>query len=150
MTAVSFYHLERQGPDATLPRLLLKARERGWRALVKVANADRLAALDLALWTFADDSFLPHGRAGDPHAEDQPVLLTEEDANANGAAALFVIDGATVPAEIGGFERVAILLDGTDEAALAEGRRVFKVLRQAGHALDYWRQNETGAWYKAA
>lgn len=150
MTAISFYHLERQGPDVALPRLLAKARERGWRALVKVASPERLAALDVALWTFADDSFLPHGRAGDPHEEDQPILLTEADANPNGAAALFVVDGAAVPADLGPFERVAILLDGSDETALAEGRRVFKSLRQAGHALDYWKQNESGAWFKAA
>jgi DNA polymerase-3 subunit chi len=150
VTAVSFYHLERQGPDVALPRLLAKARERGWRALVKVAGAERLAALDVALWTFADDTFLPHGRAGDPHEEDQPILLTEADANPNGAAVLFVVDGADLPAEIGGFERVAILLDGSDEAALQEGRRVFKALRQAGHAIDYWKQNEGGAWFKAA
>ena len=150
VTAVSFYHLERQGPDVALPRLLAKARERGWRSIVKVADPERLAALDVALWTFADESFLPHGRAADPHPEDQPILLTQDDANPNGAAALFVVDGAAVPDAIDAFERVAILLDGTDDAALAEGRRVFKALRQAGHALDYWRQNETGAWYKAA
>ena len=57
MTEVFFYHLERQPLDRVLPSLLEKTLERGWKAVVRVGNEQRLEALDLALWTFRDESF---------------------------------------------------------------------------------------------
>ncbi|MCK9910392.1 DNA polymerase III subunit chi, partial [Microbacteriaceae bacterium K1510] len=38
--------------------------------------AERLAAIDLALWTYKEDSFLAHGTAKDGFAAEQPVYLT--------------------------------------------------------------------------
>lgn len=148
MTDIRFYHLERSPLEAALPLLLGKSLERGWRAIVKAASPERIAALDAALWTFAEDSFLPHGRAADPHAADQPILLTEDDANPNAAAALFLVDGAAVPADPASYQRVSVMLDGTDAAAIAEARRTYRLLRESGHTLEYWRQDEAGAWRK--
>ena len=91
---VWFYHLERTSPDAALPELLEKTVARGWRALVRATTPETLDHLDRWLWTWRDDSFLAHGRAGEPEAARQPVLLTLEDDNANGAQALFLVEGA--------------------------------------------------------
>ena len=65
MTEVLFYHLERQPLDRVLPSLLEKTLERGWKAVVRCGSEQRLEALDLALWTYRDDSFLPHGKQAD-------------------------------------------------------------------------------------
>ncbi len=73
---VLFYHLERQPLERALPALLEKTLAKGWRAVVQAASEERLAALDLALWTYADDSFLPHGTAKTGSADAQPVYLT--------------------------------------------------------------------------
>ena len=85
MAEVLFYHLQRQPLEAVLPTLLEKSLERGWRAVVQVATDERLAALDDHLWTFSDESFLPHGTDREAHAADQPVVLTTSGANPNGA-----------------------------------------------------------------
>lgn len=148
MTEIFFYHLQRQPLEAVLPRLLGKSRERGWRALVRVASAERLAALDDHLWTYADESFLPHGsdREADPH--EHPILLTTGDANRNRAEILFLIDGAPAPADLAGYQRVMYLLDGSDDDAVAAGRQVFRTLREAGHELSYWQQDDEGRWAK--
>ena len=60
-TEVLFYHLERQGLEKVLPSLVVKTLERGWRAVVQAGSAERLAAIDLALWTYKEESFLAHG-----------------------------------------------------------------------------------------
>ncbi len=73
---VLFYHLERQPLERVLPSLLEKMLERGWRAVVQSASRERLEALDLALWTYTDESFLPHGTARDGSAEATPIFLT--------------------------------------------------------------------------
>lgn len=148
MAEVFFYHLQRQPLEAVLPRLLDLARGRGWRALVRVGSPERLASLDDHLWTFADESFLAHGSDREADPGEHPILLTTGEENRNGASALFLVEGAPVPADIAGYARVAILLDGTDEAALASGRAVFRELRDGGHELSYWQQDDDGRWAK--
>jgi len=64
MPDVLFYHLENQPLERVLPILLEKTLERGWRAVIEVGSSQRAEALDTALWTFRDDSFLAHGLAG--------------------------------------------------------------------------------------
>mgnify|MGYP000971257087 CR=1 FL=1 len=43
---VWFYHLERTGLDQALPELLEKTLARGWRALVRAQDKDRIEHLD--------------------------------------------------------------------------------------------------------
>lgn len=144
-----FYHLERSSLDQVLPTLLEKTIERGWRAMIKSSHSHRLDEVDETLWTFRDDSFLPHGRADQPHAERQPVLLSETGENLNGAQALFIVDDA----ELGGtegFERCFIIFDGRDEPVLQHARGRWKALKGQGANLAYWRQTDEGRWEKAA
>lgn len=150
VTEVHFYHLQRRPMEAVLPALLAKSRERGWRALVRVDGEDRLAALDDHLWSFSDESFLPHGTDREPDPGEQPVLLTAGEDNRNGAAILFLVEGAAVPADISGYERVVLMLNGRDEEAVAAAREVWRRLRGEGHAVTYWQQDETGRWQKRA
>ena len=58
-----------------LPPLLEKSLERGWRVVVQSTSEERADALDAHLWTYRDDSFLPHAtwRVGD--AAEQPIVL---------------------------------------------------------------------------
>lgn len=150
MTEVHFYHLQRQTLESVLPTLLLRARERGWRALVKLASPERLAALDDHLWSFSDESFLPHGTEAEPDPADQPVLLTVGDTNRNGAAMLVLVEGAAWPPDLAGYERVALLLDARDEAAVAAAREDWRRLRSGGHPVSYWAQDDEGRWRNRA
>src|SRR3954471_18326654 len=119
MAEVLFYHLQNQPLEAVLPALLQKSLERGWRAVIQVTTEERLAALDDHLWTFSDESFLPHGTDREAHAADQPVLITLGSANPNGAAVRFLVEGADLPEDMAAYQRVAILFDGNDIQALA-------------------------------
>ncbi len=85
MTEIYFYHLQHQPLERVLPTLLEKSLERGWRVVVQAASEERVEALDAHLWTFRDDSFLPHGTHKQPEAEQQPILLTVNDDNPNKA-----------------------------------------------------------------
>ena len=148
MTEILFYHLQRQPLEAVLPILLRKSAERGWRALVRATSPERLAALDDHLWTFADDSFLPHGTDREPHPATQPILLTLQDGNPNAAAILFLVEGAPLPPDPGAFERIAFLFDGADADALAGARSEWRAAKALGHPATYWQQDERGRWEK--
>jgi len=146
---VWFYHLERSSLDQVLPELLEKTLQRGWRALVRSAAAERLEQLDNFLWTFREDGFLPHGLSSEPFADHQPVLLTTGEANPNAANALFLIDGAA-PGDLSPFERCIVLFDGRDDEALAGARALWKSVKAQGLPASYWRQGERKGWEKQA
>jgi DNA polymerase-3 subunit chi len=146
MAEVWFYHLEQTSLEQALPELLEKVLARGWKGQVRLRDAARVEALDQHLWTWRDDSFLPHGPAGEPHAARQPILLTTEAENVNGAEALLLVDGAE-PGDLAGYERVMVLFDGNDEAALATARAQWSALKARGEDLSYWRQEGRG-WKK--
>src|SRR3984957_16196665 len=128
MTEFLFYHLEAQSVEKVMPVLLEKSIERGWRVVVQTSSEERVDALDAHLWTFRDDSFLPHGTFREPTTAGQPVLLTIKDHNPNAATVRFLIDRAPVPEDAEAYDRVVLLFDGDDEEAVAEAR----VRRQAG------------------
>jgi DNA polymerase-3 subunit chi len=146
---VWFYHLERTGLDQALPELLDKTLARGWRALVRAGSQERLDHLDGWLWSYRDDSFLPHGLADEPLAARQPVVLTLAADNPNQADALFLIDGAE-PGSVEGYQRCLVLFDGKDEDQLGVARRQWSALKAQGAVLAYWRQGAGGGWEKQA
>ncbi len=145
MTDIAFYHLLKWPLEKALPKLLEKTFEAGKRAVVMASSEERVGALDTLLWTYHQDSWLPHGSAGEGSAEDQPVWLTVLDENPNGAHFLFLTDGA-VSESVGGFERCFELIDGSDAAALEAARQRWKAYKEAGHGLAYWQQTEAGGW----
>jgi DNA polymerase-3 subunit chi len=146
VTDILFYHLETQPLERVLPLLLEKTLERGWRAVVETASPERAAALDAMLWTYRDDSFLPHAVAGEGNEADQPVLIALDDANPNGAAVRFFVDRA-VPASGAGYERIVYIFSGHDPDAVSEARVAWKALL-ADNTLTYWQQDEGGRWVK--
>jgi DNA polymerase III subunit chi len=148
-TEVLFYHLERQPLEKVLPSLLEKTLQRGWRAVVQAGSQERLEALDLALWTYTDDSFLAHGTAKDGFGADQPIYLTLEDDAPNGAKVRFFVDGAT-SADLSGLVRAIYMFDGNDDDATANARVQWQAVKAAGHTCTYWRQTAEGRWEKKA
>ncbi|MBP0481013.1 DNA polymerase III subunit chi [Sagittula salina] len=150
MGNVLFYHLTRQPLDVTLSMLLGKSLERGWRVVVRGADAGRLEWLDQRLWLQPEDGFLPHGLAGGPHDAAQPVLLTAQPELPNDPACLMALDGAEISLdEVDRLDRSCILFDGQDGAAVQMARGQWKALTGAGAKAQYWSE-ESGRWEKKA
>jgi DNA polymerase-3 subunit chi len=148
MTEILFYHLQRHPLERVLPALVEKSLERGWRVVVQAASDERIEALDAHLWVFRDDSFLPHGTWREAEAAEQPVLLTVHDGNPNGAAVRFLLDGAPVPADAGGYQRIVLLIDGNDPEAVAAARERWSEGRAKGFEVTYWQADEHGRWQR--
>ena len=149
VTEIRFYHLLQTALDRALPQLLERTLSRGWRAVVLARSSERVEALNGQLWTYSNDSFLPHGSAADGNAAEQPVWLTETDENPNGATVLFLTDGA-VSSRIAAFDLACEMFDGNDDEAVAAARDRWREYLAAGHHLTYWQQSDRGAWEKKA
>ena len=143
MGEVYFYHLTERPLDATLPVLLRRALDAGWRVAIRGRDQRQLQNLDASLWQ--GEGFLPHGLAGGPHDDMQPVLLTTGAAS-NEPGCLMAVDGAEVtPEETEALERVCILFNGIDEGAVEGARAQWRTLASAGVKAKYWAE-EGGRW----
>lgn len=148
MGAAYFYHLTERPLEHTLPILLSKSLEAGWRVAVRGTDTALLERLDQQLWQ--GDGFLPHGLAGGAHDAMQPVLLTTSTDAPNTPSCIMSVSGADISAdEVAGLERACILFDGGDTGAVEHARNQWKALTGAGVAAQYWAE-EDGRWVKKA
>jgi DNA polymerase III subunit chi len=150
MTEILFYQLERQPIEKVLPILLEKSLERGWRVTVQSSSQERIEALDALLWTYRDDSFLPHGTHKESSAADQPILLTVHADNPNRAAVRFLIDGSPMPTDAAAYDRIVLLFDGEDPDALEDARHRWRDAKGLGLNVTYWQADERGRWQRKA
>ncbi len=150
MTEMLFYHMKGQTPEQVLPPLLQKSLERGWRVVVQASSDERIEALDAHLWTWRDDSFLPHGTWRDAEAAEHPILLTVNEENPNGATVRFLVDGAALSGGAAVYERIVLLFDGDDPEAVETARARWSEARAAGIEATYWRADEQGRWRRQA
>lgn len=150
MTEILFYHLQGQKLEGVLTPLLEKSVERGWKVIVQGASEERIEALDAHLWTYRDDGFLPHGTWREQDSAMQPVLLTVNDGNPNGASVRFLIEGAPVPADAESYQRIVLVFDGDDDEAVAAARTHWADAKTRGFEATYWQPDEQGRWVKKA
>ncbi|RAI41605.1 DNA polymerase III subunit chi [Rhodoplanes roseus] len=148
MTELLFYHLQRRPLESVLPSLLEKSLERGWRVVVQAGSDERVDALDAHLWTYRDDSFLPHGTDRDGFLAEHPILLTVKDHNPNGAVVRFLVERAPLPPDAASYRRIVVMFDGEDEEALAEARVTWREKKAEGFEVTYWQCDENGRWHK--
>ncbi|NQY96235.1 MAG: DNA polymerase III subunit chi [Henriciella sp.] len=144
-----FYHLQRTTLERAVGPLLEKCLERGWRVLAVSPDITRRAALDEALWTYDDQSFLPHGQAEAEGLEpaQQPILISDATENLNEAAVVLLMDGVDMRADAA-FERCMVMFDDGDQAARQKAREQFKAAKDAGLTARYFQQAGRG-WKEA-
>lgn len=136
-----FYHIEQGSVDAAIAPLIEKCLERKWRVLV-VGHEETVQRLDRALWTWRDESFIPHGRTRTDAAK-HPVLLSTEPVPENGAKVAVLLDGSDADPEK--FDRIMVVFDGGDETARAKARQQYKTALDGKVGARYFQQ-ERGGW----
>lgn len=148
MTEVRFYHLLQDVTTKVVPEILGKALARDMKALLKVENAERAAFYDDWLWRFQSESFLAHGKDGDPHPEKQPVWISVNDQAPNQATMAMVVEDAELP-PLADFKLVCLIFDSENPHRLERARKLWVELKkQDGLTLTYWQQQDNGSWKK--
>ena len=150
MPQLMVYHLTRSPVEQTASLLLSRARQAGWHVMLRGTSEGALKTLDRKLWTAGPpEAFLAHGLQGGAQDADQPILLGTGPIT-NAARALMLVDGADpLPGEAATLDRVWILFNGADEAAVATARVQWKALTAEGLPAQYWSE-ESGQWQKKA
>lgn len=144
---VDFYHLTQVPLERALPQIAEKVLATGGRLVIVAGDAAQRAKLDQLLWSYAPESFLPHGKAGGDDDARQPVLIAEVPEAANGARHIALVDGVWREEALG-FDRAFHFFD---ETRIGEARVAWKGLADRdGVERNYWKQNDAGRWEKAA
>lgn len=147
MTRIDFYHLQKAPLEQILPKLCEKAYATGKRIKILLGNAERVEFINSLLWTYSEESFLPHGSKRDGFAEEQPIFISADETNENNALLLILADGAQIAIEkLDAYERVLNIFDGNDETALNNARAYWKEIKSLGGELHYWQQNANGSF----
>lgn len=147
MIRVDFYHLQRSPLEQVLPKLCEKAYSTGKRIKIQLGTGERVSFVNSLLWTYNEESFLPHGSKKDGFSEEQPIFISADENNPNGAVLLVLADGAMPSLEVlQQYERVLNIFDGTNETSLNAARNYWKQIRELNGDLHYWQQNERGVF----
>lgn len=147
MTRFDFYHLQKTPLEQVLPKLCEKAYSTGKRIKILVGNEERVEFLNSLLWTYSEESFLPHGSKKDGFAEEQPIFISASEENENSAELLILVDGAMPNLDIlKSYERVLNIFDGNDEASLNNSRDYWKMIKSTDGELHYWQQKDNGSF----
>jgi DNA polymerase-3 subunit chi len=143
---IGFYLSGEQPVERVLP-LIARAAKRQAQPMLVVAETDAmLDRLDKALWEQCPEDFLAHGRAADPHAERQPVLLSRDCEATNGATLIALADGRWRE-EAERFDRALVFFD---EAGREAARGVWRLFDQREGLEREFHELEDGKWVRKA
>ena len=147
MTRVDFYHLQTAPLEQILPKLCEKAYNTGKHIKILLETEDRIEFINSLLWTYDEESFLPHGSKKDGFADEQPIFISTSEDNENNADILILADGAILDIEkLKPYERVLNIFDGNNEHALNNARQYWKELKTLNCELHYWQQKDNGSF----
>ncbi|NCA71788.1 MAG: DNA polymerase III subunit chi [Sphingobacteriia bacterium] len=138
MTRIDFYSLapNSQGDRFILTcRLVERIHSSGARVLIHCPDVEQARHLDRLLWTFREESFLPHGRVGQIDSELTPILISGDGSPTTEHQVLINL----APDAPGFFTRFARLCEPIDHdpAIRTAGRERFRQYRDQGHPLQH-------------
>lgn len=138
MTRVDFYSLEeRSGGDRFLLtcRLVERIHTEGFRIFIQVPDREQARHIDRLLWTFRQQSFLPHGPADEADPELTPILIGHGGDPGDENQVLINV-GLEVPTFFSSFERLCEPVD-QDPAVRHAGRKRYAYYRDRGYPLHH-------------
>lgn len=134
MTSIDFY-FNADDRLAVACRLAGKAFAHKKRLLIFAPDRETAGRVDRMLWTWQQQSFVPHCLADDPLAAQTPVLITAESADPPECDVLLNLAAECPPF----FERYARLLEvvGMDDAERGRGRGRYRFYKERGYPIGH-------------
>jgi len=139
MTQVDFYIIDPDNGENRQHyacRLTDKAYRQGRRVYIHTGSPGESQMLDRLLWTFRDQSFVPHGIAGTTDPEFTPVLIGDQPPPEQADDVLINLSlAAEPPSFFSRFERVAEIVDQQNEVKQTS-RRHYRFYLDRGYPLN--------------
>ncbi|KFC65611.1 DNA polymerase III subunit chi [Massilia varians] len=136
MTRIDF-HTNIPDKLAYACRLARKAYAAKAKLVLLAEDAAQAEALNAALWTVSDTDFIPHVPAGDPLANETPVIVTFDESIALPHHEMLVNLTRRTPATLEQFARVFEIIS-IDEDDAAAGRRRYVAYKKQNYPLTHF------------
>ena len=137
MTQVDFYILQ-EGAGGDRYRLACriadKARRAGHRVVIHTCSAEEARHMDRLLWTFQEQSFVPHGLLGEAVPEINPVTIGDAE-QAHEEHVFLIIVAMESPSFFSRFERLAECVD-YDDVVRSASRERYRFYRDRGYPMS--------------
>lgn len=140
----SFYEARKTEAERVVPRLLEKIYDSGKRAILLLANQERLELFNNLLWTYSSNIFLPHGVMEDGFIKDQPIFLTLQEENPNKAEILvmdYQLQSFPCPDYMNRFSRIIHIFPYNESEK-------YRILQSENPGSSYFIQNDKAGWEK--
>ena len=148
MTRIDFYLLAGSAAEEVSATCMLceKAVSAGHLLYVHAPDATQADAIDGALWSFRQNSFIAHERfTGEAITAPQPPVLIGGVEPPDSHHGILVNLGGDVPHWFSSFERVLEIV-GADEKRRAQSRERYRFYRERGYELKTFEQSPEGGW----
>ena len=147
MTQIIFYSTAPLQVEKTLFALLEKSLEKGNKSLLLFKDKEKCLSINEQLWTYKQNSFLPHISEDDQIYDniDVPVYLSTKNENPFKAELLFSIDGF-LPDNIDHFERVIIIVDVNDEILNEKYKNYYLDINKNFEDIVFYKSDDNGKW----
>ena len=147
MTQIIFYSTAPLQVEKTLFALLEKSLEKGNKSLLLFKDKEKCLSINEQLWTYKQNSFLPHILEDDQIYDniDVPVYLSTKNENPFKAELLFSIDGF-LPDNIDHFERVIIIIDVNDELLNEKYKNYYLDINKNFEDIVFYKSDDNGKW----
>ena len=134
MTRIDFYQLNpgRSRYDQVVCQLCQKAYENKQLTLLLTQSQQQSEHLDKRLWTYSDETFLPHDRE-ETDGLVTPILI-HDNPDPGGERQLLINLSASVPAYFAQFERVIELVT---EENKTQAREHYSYYKERGYPLNH-------------
>ena len=134
MTRIDFYQLDpsRHRYEQVVCQLCQKAYEARQMTLLLTENSQQSQLLDQRLWTYSDESFVPHDCA-EPDGFKTPILIHDQP-EPDGDRRLLINLSKSVPSYFAQFERVIELVT---EDNKAHARANYSFYKERGYPLKH-------------
>ena len=136
MTRIDF-HTNIPDKLAYACRLARKAYAAKAKVVLLAEDAAQAEALNAALWTVSDTDFIPHVAAGDPLADQTPVIVTADEGAPLPHHEMLVNLTRRTPALLSQFARVFEIIS-IDEDDAAAGRQRYVAYKKQNYPLTHF------------
>ena len=130
---IDFYVLQEQSTGGRLKlacRIVEKAYRLGHRVYVRTGNSDDTNVLDDLLWTFSQNSFVPHQLSAESDSRESPVVIGEHPPAAEGTDVVISVADDPV-SNFTAYTRIVEIV-GCEDDEKASGRNRFRYYREHG------------------
>lgn len=138
MTRVDFYISPSQAAEARHQlacRIADKAYQQDHKIYIHTASAQEASLMDDLLWTFRQNSFLPHGQYGTEEQADCAIVIGHQTNIPDVSKDVLINLAPEVPLFFSQFERVAEMIS-EDETQKQHGRERYRFYRDRGYELN--------------